>query len=362
MSWANYYRVRLPERVSARDALAAARHVVATCAVPPVDLEARWTVTEPRGLAALAARLQAIAAPAERRVEFELLQADLPALIDLHRRCPHPVELAVGGVEPTPLLFMTLTLERAEGAAEFAADIEIHVQGERDLASEEVRLAVVDRLGECRRAGVLPVAAAPERIVARFLAEARREDRIQRLARGVAEEGTLLVCRSWRGSEPRVLTVVPDRSLTPDPACLAGLWRDDLLSVRGRTRGVGCIATAAHMVRLGEQAPGSDFAPIIDLAVEVHGAPELDAMVDAAGEDPIVVAWWCGFDGWGRAYHGVRLALHGRYQDGNASPDPGRHELIVLVDAKRRSPGAHEVAAMLAARAGLALEYARTGL
>ena len=35
MSWANYYKARLPAQVSTQDALAAARRIVATCARPP---------------------------------------------------------------------------------------------------------------------------------------------------------------------------------------------------------------------------------------------------------------------------------------------------------------------------------------
>lgn len=358
MSWANYYKVSLPAPPSARDALAAARHIVATCARPPIDLEARWTVGDPGALASLAARVQAIESPADRRVGFELLQREPRALLELLRRCPHEVQLVVGGAEASEVLYMTLTLDRTGDAHEFTAGVELHLRDEWTLASVEVRGVVVERLRECQHLGVLPVACAPAEIVERFRAALDLEDPVRRLAHGVAEDGYTLVCRSWRRSDPRIVTVLPERTVVPDPARLGRLWQDDLLSHRGRMQGVECIATAAQLGRL----PLGDDAFFLELDVEVCGEPELDAMVDAAGDDPLVAAWWCGFDDWGRAYHGVRLALHGRYQDGQAHPDPGQHEVIVLVDAKRPHPGAHAFAADLAARAGIALEYVRTGL
>lgn len=357
MSWANYYQVQLAATASAREALAAARHVVATCAVPPIELEARWSVGDPAALATLAAGVRAIAAPAGRCVEFDLLPADLGALLELYRRCPHEVELEIGGVEPSPALSLTLSLARAADARAFVASVAVHLQSDRALASEAVRRALVDRLDACRQAGVLPGVGAAGGLVERFRAALGSDDRVQRLARGVADDACTLVCRSWRGEEPRVLTVVPERAVAPEPARVVALWRHPIAGVRGRARGEASIATAAEMVRI--LGPGDDDG-IIELAVEVRGEPELDAIVDAAGDDAVVAAWWCGFDDWGSAYHGVRLALHGRYQDGRAHPGPGRHEVVVLVDAKRRDPDAF--AATLAARAKVALVRAGSGL
>lgn len=350
MSWANYYRAVLPERSSARDILAAARHIVAVCALPPIDLEARWTVPDARPLAGLAERLRAIAAPADRRVDFTLLPADPWPSLELLRRCPHAVELELVGPDPSPALSMTLHLERPGDVDRFTVSIELRARDARTCVSEDVRAAAVSRLDDCRRAGLLPDHADPASLVERFLAAAAQDGADLRLVHGLPQDGYRLVCRSWRRREPSHLLVVHERPSALDPSRLAALWQAPPC-LGGRLRGEQCIATAARL--------GGEF---IDLEVEVTGEAELDAVADAAGDDPVVAAWWCGFDGWGRAYHGVRLALNGQYQDGRARPDPGRHELVVLVDAKRRDPGAHEVAAALAARAGIALEYLRGGL
>lgn len=86
---------------------------------------------------------------------------------------------------------------------------------------------------------------------------------------------------------------------------------------------------------------------------------DLEALLDA--EVPAVVAWWCAFDGHGTAYHGVRLALHGRYQDGQLRPvTPGQHELVVLVSGKRLDGAA--VVARVAAAMGARLTRDGSGL
>lgn len=361
MSWANYYRAQLPAPASPSDALAAARHLVATCARPPIDLEARWTVRGSRELARYAERVRAIEPPGERSVELDLLSFDPQPLLELLGRCTDEVQLVVGGSERSRDLSLALTLERRGSGSGLEVGVEVGVEGGLARASDEVRGAVASRLRECQERGVLPIAEAPARIVERFLAAAARDDAHRALAQGVGEDGYRLVCRSWRGTEPMVLAIVPERSVALDPASVALLWSEPGLWLRGHLHGRESVATAASMARLARVEADADPG-LGELEIAVRGEPELDALLEVGSEDPIVVEWRCAFDGWGRAYHGVRLALHGRYQDGRVHPEPARHEVIVLVDAKRREPGADEIAALLAARAGLTLERAGSGL
>lgn len=362
MSWANYYKARLPAGASARDALAAARHVVAACARPPIELEARWKPSRSCDLAAFAVRLETIEPAAPRSVRVDLMPADPQALLAIVGRCAHEVELSLAGPEPSPALSLSLEIERVGDASEFRVTAHVQVLGGVTRASDEVREAMLRRLAECRRRGVLPVDASPEEIVARFLRAARTEGGLGALAQGVEADGYRLLCRSWRGSEPQWLDVEAARPVALAAANLVPLWDDPTLCFRGRLSGRACVTTAAALARLPGAYCQDDLGAFLDLELTVRGEAELDALVDVAGDDPVVAAWWCGFDHWGPAYHGVRLALHGRYQDGNVGPDPGAHDVIVMVDGKRREPSAPEVAAALAARAGLELDYVRTGL
>lgn len=362
MSWANYYKARLPAQVSTQDALAAARRIVATCARPPIALDARWKVGGSDALAALAERLRAIEPAAQRVVEVELLPADPQAALAIFGRCAHEVALTVGGGEPSHAPSLSVELERAGAVGEFRVTAQLRVEGGLTRASDAVLDAVAGRLEACRARGVLPIAASGREIVARFLAAARAEGGDRALVRGVAEDGFQLVCRTWRGREPERMTVIAARPVALAAADLVPLWGEPPLYFRARLSGPDCVATAAALARLAGAYSQEDLGAFIELAVEVSGEPELGALVDVAGADPVVAKWWCGFDSWGPAYHGVRLALHGTYQDGDVGPEPGTHEVIVMVDGKRREPDAHAVAEGLAARSGYALEYARTGL
>lgn len=362
MSWANYYRAGLPAGASAREALAAARQVVATCARPPIELEVRWKISRSRDLAAFAERLESIAPAGARRVAAELLPADPQALLEIVGRCTHAVELSLAGAESAAGLSLDLQLARSERAGEFRVAAQLKVEGGVRRASDEVRAAMLRRLAVCRARGVLPIAASPEEVVARFLDAARREEGLTALAQGVEEDGYRLACRSWRGAEPQWLTIEAARPVRLAAADLAALWDEPTLCFTVLLRGRGCVDTGASLARLAGAFCEEDLGAFLELSVTVCGEAELDALVDVCGEDPVVAVWWCGFDDWGPAYHGVRLALHGRYQDGHVIPEPGAHEVIVMVDGKRRDPSAGEVAAGLAARAGLELAYVRTGL
>lgn len=362
MSWANYYQAKIPAGASIQDMLAAARRIVATCARPPIALDARWKPSQVVDLAAFAGRIAAIEPAGERIVDAELMPADPQALLDILGRCGHAVELTVGGSDTAPGLFLTIELERAATAGEFQVTAQLNFEGDRTVESDGVLTAAIERIDRCRARGVLPIAAGGREVVDRFLAAARRDDDERALVRGVDADGYRLMCRSWRGRVPARITIVAARPVALAAAELVALWDGLPLYVRARLSGPGCVATAAALGRLAGAYTEQEMGPYLEVEVEVRGEPELGALVEVSGEDPVVAQWWCGFDAWGAAYHGVRLALHGRYQDGNVGPEPGHHEVIVMVDGKRRDPGAHEVAEGLAARCGFALEFVRTGL
>ena len=83
MSWANYYQAKIPAGASIQDMLAAARRIVATCARPPIALDARWKPSQVVDLAAFAGRIAAIEPAGERIVDAELMPADPQALLDI---------------------------------------------------------------------------------------------------------------------------------------------------------------------------------------------------------------------------------------------------------------------------------------
>lgn len=117
-------------------------------------------------------------------------------------------------------------------------------------------------------------------------------------------------------------------------------WPEDPRSAAVAWAGDDALARA-----LACRAPALESRATLDPA-------DLPALLDAGV--PAVVAWWCAFDGHGPAYHGVRLALHGRYQDGGLREvTPGRHELVVLVSGKR--PDAAALVARISAAAGVPL-------
>lgn len=362
MSWANYYQAKLSAGASIQDVLAAARRIVATCARPPIALDARWKPSRVADLEVFAGRLEAIEPAAERVVQADLLPADPQAVLEILGRCAGPVELEASGAEPAPEVPLTLVLERAGAVGEFGVKAQIVIAGGWTATGEATLAAASERIEQCRARGVLPIAASGREVVERFLAAARGEDGQRVLVHGVAGDGYRLTCNSFQGRVPVRMTLAATRPVVLAGADLVALWDGPPLCFRARLSGRDCVATAAALGRLVGVDLDPELGPFFELGVEVSGEPELGALVEVSGEDPVVAQWWCGFDAWGPAYHGVRLALHGRYQDGNVGPEPGHHEVLVLVDGKRRDPGAHEVAERLAARCGFALEYVRTGL
>lgn len=330
MSWSEVHAAALGACTPA-EALAAARSLVATCAVGPVDVSAavgfvehRWSSAQ---LGDLATRLRGRGARRVARVTLiPAAPADAVRLVTVARSLPSAVVRVHGA--STPELYTHLVFDGA------VASVELH--GRPTLAA--ARAAV-----EAQLARAVDLGLAPPDALARALAADR-----DALVAGIDADGWQLICRSFTHERPNAL-----RCAGPARARWSSLWPggpsaiDAVLDDPDAVTGLATLCAAA----------GDDDA-IAELDLDLTDDQDLDALVDPAFGVPAVITWSCGFDGYGRAYHGVGLGLHAEHDEVRVrTVTPDRHELVVRVDAKRID--AREVVARIAAASGLAFARAR---
>ena len=129
------------------------------------------------------------------------------------------------------------------------------------------------------------------------------------------------------------------------------LWLAGPTALRVRASGDDALQRACALWEVG----GEDS--MVELWIQLDGEAAVDALVAEGWPSPCCVAWWCGFDDYGAAYHGVRLALHGRHQDGGVATPAADHDLVLLVSGKRRDNDA--LVARLQRQSGV--EWTRDG-
>lgn len=125
----------------------------------------------------------------------------------------------------------------------------------------------------------------------------------------------------------------------------SGLWCDGPTALRFQSTGGDALLRAAALWNAA-----GDTA-LAELWIQLDGEAAVDALVGLSWPSPVAVAWWCGFDDHGPAFHGVRLGLHGRYQDGRVVAPAADHDLVLLVSGKR--PDADALVARLQERSGI---------